>query len=128
MNDIKIDEKVILVRINKMFREGMSDEELYESTRGVWRVGPRRNEADYAFTLYNGIVREVFFIHQWHPACTMEYKTRVIGAIKQVDITNRWEFEGEVAEERIRNKYIHKSVMHYLPGYGGANPIIYVNC
>jgi hypothetical protein len=127
MNNIVIDEKVILVRINKIFRERMSKEEMYEATRGVWKVGPRRYEADYAFSLYQGIVREVFIIHQWYPACTLEYKTRVIGAIKKVDIANRWEFEGEIAEDRIRNKYLYKSVKHYL-NYGNASPIVYINC
>jgi uncharacterized protein len=128
MSDIVIQENVILVRINQIYRDDISRDEIYEGTRGVWVIGNRRYNADYAFSVYKAIVKEVFKIHQWYPACTLEYKTRVIGAIKKVDISKRWEFEGIVASDEIRSKYIGKSVKHYLPSFGGANPIIYVNC
>ncbi|MBN1123350.1 MAG: hypothetical protein JXJ17_19930 [Anaerolineae bacterium] len=64
---ITIDEPTILIIVNRLFRYGMSAEELYEITRGNWVVGPRRNEAKYACTVYRGIVREVYRIHGWFP-------------------------------------------------------------
>jgi hypothetical protein len=42
-------------------------------------------------------------------------------------IPNRWEFVGKVAEDRIRRKYVGKSVAHYWPK-GAQNPVQYVNC
>jgi hypothetical protein len=40
----------------------------YEATRGVWKVGPRREDVNFALAIYKGVVIEVFEIHDWHPA------------------------------------------------------------
>lgn len=129
MNQTIINEKVILIRINKLYYALMTPEEMYEATRGIWRVGSKRNEVDYAFAVYQGIVKETYKVHQWYPACTFEYKTPgMLSAIQKVNKTGRWEFEGEIAESNIREKYVGRSVKNYLPSFGGANPITYVNC
>jgi uncharacterized protein len=36
---VKIEVPAILIRINKLYHQGMSDVELYDATRGIWRVG-----------------------------------------------------------------------------------------
>lgn len=46
-----IQEKAILIRISQLYHKSMSPQELYEATRGVWKVGPRRNEAEFVFLL-----------------------------------------------------------------------------
>ena len=79
---------VLLIRINRRYRHGMSDRELYEATRGVWKLGPRRNGAKLALAVFEGVVREVFEIQNWHPAGTTSYQTRT--DIRSLD---RWEFE-----------------------------------
>ncbi len=128
MDNIEISENVILIRINQLYHENITEEELYEATRGIWRVGIRRENADYAFSVFKGEVKEVFAIKSWFPACTLPYKTRNLqDAISKVKIEGRWEFKGELAEDNIRNKYIEISVKHYLP-YGASNPITYINC
>jgi len=72
-----IDEKVILIRINRLYSNGMSACELYEATRGVWRLRKNRVEkVTYAFAVFKGIVKEVYKIQKWHKAGTLEYKTR----------------------------------------------------
>ena len=68
--------------------------------------------------VYQGIVREVYRIDQWHPAGTLEYRTRDSSDFRD---SGRWEFSGEVARE-IREEYAGFSV-----GKGGQNPIRYVN-
>jgi hypothetical protein len=40
-----IREPSILIRINKLYRYGMTDAELYDATRSAWRVGPKRERA-----------------------------------------------------------------------------------
>ena len=121
-----IEDAVILIRINQRYRHGMSSQELYEATRGIWKLSPHRAErATYAFALFEGIVREVYEIEQWHPAGTLEYETRELDfdEIRR----KRWEFEGYVAPDEIRNRYVGCSVAAYLP-LGAQNPIRYVNC
>jgi len=85
--------------------------ELYEATRGVWRVGATRNKATYALAVYRGIVREVYTLHHWYPAGSTPYATR---SRDDVDVPGRWEFEGVVAPEILRHKYMGKSVAAYF--------------
>ena len=130
MNDeLAIDDKVILIRINKLYHDLMTEEEMYEATRGIWRMNRNRGEkADYAFTVYKGIVREIYEIESWATACTSTYKTRNMkDAISQVKRKGRYEFTGKIADHNIRNKYIDKSVKGYFK-HGEANPIKYINC
>lgn len=119
-----IDDPVLLIRINKLYRYGMSPLDLYEATRGVWRVGPRRDQAQYALAVYQGVVQEVYEISQWFPGGTTLYTTRLK---EDVNAPERWEFTGEIAAEAIRSKYVSKSVKSYLSP-NSQNPIVYVNC
>ena len=113
---------VMLIRIPKAFKLGMSDLALYEATRGVWKVGPRREQAQYALAVYQGVVQEVYRIHHWQPAGTVSYQTR---RFEKALLAGRFEFVGSVAAEPIRQRYVQKSVAHYFTR-GAQNPIAYV--
>jgi hypothetical protein len=116
---IKVQHKAILLTINSLYRSDMSKEELYETTRGIWKVGEtNRNKVEFAMALYQGIVLEVYRINQWHPAGTLKYNTRDSSDFKN---SGRWEFSGSIAKD-IRGEYIDFSV-----GKAGQNPIRYVN-
>ena len=118
----EIVDPVMLIRIPKAFKVGMSDLALYEATRGVWKVGPRRNQARYALAVYQGIVQEVYLVRHWQPAGTMPNQTR---SFEKALIRARFEFVGSVAPEPIRQRYAEKSVAHYFTR-GAQNPIAYV--
>jgi hypothetical protein len=118
---VEVDEKAILITINQLYRSNMSAQALYEATRGIWVIGPRREKAEYAMAVFQGVVREVYRIDKWDPSGTNEYKTRDTSYFKDC-VPPRWEFSGEVAPKEIREKYIDKSV-----GKGLQNPIRYVN-
>jgi hypothetical protein len=121
---VQIEHRVLLIRINQLYRYGMSELALYEATRGVWKAGGRRGQAEFAFAVFRGIVREVYRISAWHPAGTTPYMTR---PPEHLVAPGRWEFVGERASEEIRARYIDKSVEQYLAG-SSRNPIRYVNC
>lgn len=120
---INIAEPSMLIRINKLYRPGMSAEALYEATRGIWTCGSRRENARYGFAVFQGVVREVYEIHSWHPAGTLEYRTR---AREDVQSSRRWEFSGAVSPE-LSAKYSGGSVEKYLPR-GAQLPFTYLNC
>ena len=122
--EVQIVENVILIRPSKLFSESMTDEELYEATRGVWKLGERRNEADFVFTVHGGVIKEAYKIGAWLPAGSLHYNSR---SRKDVDVEDRWEFYGVRADESLRARYIGSSVKRYFP-QGAANPAIYVNC
>jgi uncharacterized protein len=116
----EVKHKAILITINRLYRSDMTDRELYEVTRGTWRIGQRRNQADVVMSVYQGIVREVYKIEKWHPAGTLEYQTR---NSLELQSEKRWEFEGEKSGEDLRSQYVGFNV-----GKSGQNPIRYINC
>ena len=123
MREVTIAEPAILIRIAKLYEPGMSPDQLYEATRGVWKIGKRRESVRYALAVADGIVREVYEIHCWHPAASTNYTTRPIRTVK---VPGRWEFTGELAPPAILAKYVGQSVAHYFAN-GNANPILYIN-
>lgn len=116
----EIEEPSILIRINKLFRYGMSQQELYDATRGHWKVGIDKDKVQLAFAVYNGIVQEVYKVAAWFEAGTTYMGERTL------EREGRWEFVGRIANEEIRHKYLNKSAAHYFKK-GAINPFVYVN-
>lgn len=114
----------MLIRINRLYRHNMSAHELYEATRGVWKVGLRCMKARYAFAVFQGVVREVYEIESWHDAATTPYTTRVAA---QLTTNGRREFIGHVASAEIRDAYVGRSVADEFP-QGLQSPVVYMNC
>ncbi len=113
---IRIREPALLIIVNRLWERNISPERLYEITRGNWVVGPRREKARYAFSVYKGVVREVYRIDGWRQA-----KVRRKDQAQQ----NRWRFRGGVATELQR--YVGRSVASYLKP-GAQSPVRYLNC
>jgi hypothetical protein len=120
---LAITEAALLIRIAKLYRPDMSAQQLYEATRGVWRLGPDKDTAEYALSIANGVVNEVYSVGAWHKAGTTPYTTR---PLEQVTIPGRWEFSGGIAPSSVRDKYVGQSVAHYF-AKGNASPVNYVN-
>jgi hypothetical protein len=123
--DVEIEHSVVLINISRMYHYGMTNLELYDATRGVWKVGNRRKNADYAFSVFGGIVRAVYTIAAWIPAG--ETMTSRDYAEKDYNLSERFEFVGKLAPEKIQRKYVGKSIREYFAP-GAQNPIKYVNC
>jgi len=118
-----IREPSVLIRITKMYRFGMNDAELYDATRSAWRVGDRKDKAQYAFAVYNGVVREVYRITGWHDGGST-FAAQNQG--KRVARVGRWEFVGTLAEDTVRQRYVNSYVGDLFPK-GARNPVCYVN-
>lgn len=121
---VTVEVPALLIRINRLYRHNMTAEELYEATRGVWRVGPRCRNARYAFAVFEGLVREVYAIESWHPAATTPYVTR---DATRLTTNGRREFLGQIADASVRDAYVGRSVAAQFP-QGLQNPVVYVNC
>jgi hypothetical protein len=119
---VDIAEPALLIRINKLYRHTMTPPELYEVTRGFWKVGPDRDKVKLAMAVYARVIREVYEVQAWFPAGST-FTTRSNADSSR---PNRWEFVGRVANEAVRKKYLHRSVAHYFPK-ASQNPIQYVN-
>jgi hypothetical protein len=104
-----ITDRVLLIRVNRTYRPGMSDDSLYEATRKWWVLNPDR-APDLAFAIYRGTVRGVFRIDDW----------------EQDAGSGRWAFRGRL-DAKLAREYVGRDVSDYFPR-GAANPIRYVNC
>jgi hypothetical protein len=111
-----ITEPALLIRVNRLFQYGISPERMYEITRGNWALSTRRNKAEYAFTVYKGIIQEVYRIDDWFPAKARDPEQK---------IQDRWRFNGEVARDL--QHYVGCSVKHYFKR-GNQSPVLYINC
>ena len=113
-------EPSIIFRIKSYYHPDLSPIELYDISRGYWRIGEKKDKAKLAFTVVNNQVLEVYEIVKWFPAGTT-FSTHP----NEPDPKKR-EFVGNIAPSEIRDKYINKSVAHYFrPGARG--PFRYIN-
>jgi len=121
---VEVQVSALLIRINRLFRHTMSSLELYEATRGIWKLSARRTNAEFAFAIFEGVVRDVFKVDSWHRAGTTQYATRPTDGWEN---STRWEFIGRQADADIRSQYLDRSVAAYFKK-GRRSPVVYVNC
>lgn len=127
---VEITEPSILIRINQAFRYSMSEIDLYDYTRGQWKLNPNRaKNAKYGFAIYQGIIQEVYEILDWYQAgktYSVRQGNENIERNEGDGLEGRYEFVGNLASKEIRNKYKFKSIEHYFKK-GNSNPIMYKN-
>ena len=130
-NQVTIVEPSILIRINQAFRYSMTAMELYDYTRGQWRLNPENaQKAKYAFSIYQGIVQEVYEVLGWYEAgstFSVRQGNENINRSNEDGLDGRYEFIGNLAPQKIRNKYKHKPVHEKYFRPGNSNPIMYLN-
>lgn len=92
----------MMIRISATYSDALSPLELYEMTRGFWRVDVEHaRQADYVLAVYQGIVREVYQVADWFPGGTTFMQREEDGAWAK----DRYEFVGRIADETVRQKY-----------------------
>lgn len=129
--DIK--HSILVIKINKLYRRGMSEEELYDAVRGFWAASLKSIEArkvKYVFGVYNGLIVGVYKPDVWHYG------------YKMIDIPQRGILTPE-DYERIKNRvyfvcndyrnlddegqfYLHKSIAKLKVNQSAQNPITYL--
>ncbi len=118
--------QVIAFKLNATFRYGLDPIRLYDVTRHSWKLGERKNKAEYAFAVYQNIVQEVYKIEHWLPQnSTLNTKTTDFDFNEEVN-NDRWEFVGNIASTEIRDQYLYKNVSEYIKS--NQNPVAYINC
>jgi hypothetical protein len=128
---IRIDEPAVAININQQYKHVNSAEDLYNCTRGMWRLSiERANKAQYAFAVYQGVIKEVYEIERWIPVSdiTRDYwrkRESAQGRYFPPEVHDgRSEFIGKLAPEALRKKYVGR----LLPIRHSQNPIRYFNC
>ena len=116
----ELSEKVMFIRPTKLYYEGIPAPELYDITRGYWDLDKslkRAKQAKYVFSIYNFRILEVYEVYDW-----VKGGTTFMGPRKKDSGTGgapegTFEFIGRIANKRIHNKYVNKTVRaFYKPG------------
>jgi hypothetical protein len=115
-----IDEPVVLLKIPVLWNPQLTTEDLYESTRGWWVIGIRREKAKFAFAVSKGVIRATYKIDRWRQT---EAGDR--GWVDGQTRNNRWGFDGRPAPEMAH--YLNTSVAHLFKR-GEASPVKLLNC
>ena len=113
----EIPEKVILFKIKNEWIDFFMQEKnisernkaVYETVRGNWIVGEKRNKANYVFAVNYGVIIGVYKNVEWK---------------KSEEQPNRWRFTADKAED-IWDRYVDKIIPDDYRKKGTANPIQY---
>lgn len=111
-----VEDDVVIININRKYKEARNGESLYEISRKSWVMSEKKARSrKTALIEYKGLIVEVFSISNWNSVDAID---------KNGKKKRRWEFQGEIAQDHIRNLYQYKSVAHSKKP-GSANPIRY---
>lgn len=133
---LKIEEikhNILVIKINKQYRKDMSDYEIYDAVRGMWRVSLKSIESrniHYVFAVYNGLIVGVYKPDEWHYV------------YENIDLPQHDKIDNETFE-RLKNRayfickqydkldeegrfYLHKSIEELKVNKSAQNPISYL--
>ena len=116
----------VAILINRDYRAHFDELQTFEITRGVWRKSQKtiaeNINAKLAYAVHNGVVKEVYEIHNWVPAGTQQYFTRDVNErfIKNLPGKEKYfEFVGRKASDKIRERYKGK-IVNRIRSYGNS--------
>lgn len=114
----------ILININRTYKRGNGTNPIYQATKETWLISEwRLPHIKYVLSEFRGLIVEVFEVKNWYPK--QRPKNKTIDKEKnikiQIEVTG-YGFDGDVAPDDIRSRYINKSVAH-LKKRGAAQVI-----
>ena len=116
--------KVIMI-IRNPWNPELPEQEHYDRTRSAWRLGNKKDLAEYAFLVHQGIVKRIYIIASWYPDGTTFHSRNNPDPnnpyyIKDYGIRKRFEFVGRLLspEDKISKLYMGKSIKKYIRATG----------
>lgn len=133
---LKIEEikhNILIIKINKLYRKDMSNYEIYDAVRGMWKVSLesiKSRKIQYVFAVYNGLIVGVYKPDEWHYV------------YENIDLPQHDKMDVETFE-RLKNRayfickknneldeegrfYLHKSIAELKVNQSAQNPISYL--
>lgn len=103
----------LMFKIPRLWTPDMSPDELFEATHGWWKLGPRREQARYAFAVSKGVTRAVYSITPGSWASDGKKPAR-------------WSFEGAPAHDELGH-LVNRNIKGWFKK-GNQSVFTYVNC
>ena len=125
--------KILVIKINKLYRRNMPDDELYDSVRGVWRASMNNAQSvDYVFGVYNSLIVAVYKPTRWYKCKEAPEKRPRQDEILTPKTENRIFFVDEGFEKGYPHDeneafYLGKSIAGLKLNQSAQNPITYLN-
>jgi len=120
-----MDSDCIIININKNYKRGLGKDGIYKATRACWSINKNKLvDKDgnilrkYVLSEFHGLIVEVFQVDRWY----QEERGYGQKAKKYGETKLGMCFDGKIAPENIRSKYINKSIIKVK---GEANIIKY---
>ena len=130
--DIK--HSILVIKINKLYRRGMSEAEVYDCVRGFWAASIRsiqERKVRYVFGVFNGLIVAVYKPDEWHYAHER-------GDMPQKELLKDEDYE------RLKNRvyftckdytqldeegkfYLYRSISNLKVNQSAQNPITYLS-
>ena len=130
--DIK--HSILVIKINKLYRRGMSEDELYDAVRGYWVASLKSIETrkvKYVFGVYNGLIVAVYKPDAWYYGSDLA-KAPQRGILKPEDyerLKSRVYFtcNDYNALDEEGKFYLNKSIINLKVNQSAQNPITYLS-
>jgi hypothetical protein len=105
----EIGSNCIIFNIRKNYKRGSGEQAIYQATKETWSMGKgRTNGIKYVLSEYKGLIVEVFEVEEWYEQergynpGTQKFGQKKVG----------YGFNGHVAPNEIREKYVNTSIAH----------------
>lgn len=127
----EIQHKILVIKVNKLYNRNMTNREIYDVVRGVWRVNIHRvEEVEYVLGVYANLIVACYKPDRWFKV-SERVKDKLPNHIKEQDlknIQNRVFFECDDIDTFDENQlfYLNKSIEKWDYVQKSQNPIIYI--
>ena len=129
----EIKHNILVIKINKLYRRNMSNYEIYDAVRGMWKASLKSIKArnvKYVFAVYNSLIVGVYKPDEWHYVH------------EKIDLPQHDKLDDE-SFERLKDRvyflcknfnnldeegrfYLHKSIAELKVNQSAQNPISYL--
>ena len=128
--DIK--HRILVIKINKLYRREMDKTDLYDTVRGVWRASIQKAKTvDYVFGVYNSLIVAVYKPTHWYVCKDAKDKLPKHSMVLTERTENRIFFIDEGYErnesmDMVEKSYYGKSIVSLKVNQSAQNPITYL--
>lgn len=131
--ELDIKHRILVIKINKLYKRDMDSNALYDVVRGVWRASLERvKRAEYVFGVYNSLVVAVYKPTHWYVCKEAPDKLPRQDIVLTSKIENRVffvdeRFERNEMRDEAEEFYLYKSIAGLKINQSAQNPITYLN-
>jgi len=111
LSDDEITEKMIIIKVKQSSIDSQYGD-IYEATRKHWKISisGKAVRCEYAISSVNGLIKEIYNVENW---------------VESDLIEGRYMFNGTIAPQEIRDRYIGKRIPPKFMRKGLASPTLY---